>query len=101
MKVEIKSVNQFKEEINAPKVLVDFGAEWCGYCKMIAPVIDEVQAAHPELKVLTVDVDEVGALAQMFGVSSIPALLYIENGEVVRSGLGFMPKPKLESFLGF
>ena len=100
MEIEIQSVNQFNEEIKAPKVLVDFYATWCGPCKMVAPVIEQIANQHPELKVLKVDVDEVGALAMQYGVNSIPTMLYVEDGKVIRSRLGFAPKPVLEEFVG-
>ena len=101
MEIEIKSAAQFDKEIKGEKVLVDFYATWCGPCKMVAPVIAQVAGEHPELKVLKVDVDEVSDLAARYNVVSIPTMLYIEKGEVVRSRLGFAPKPQIEQFIGF
>ncbi len=100
MEIEIKSKNQFDEEKMADKVLVDLYATWCGPCKMIAPIVAEVAKEHPEIKVLRVDVDEVEEVAAKYGVSSIPTLLYLEKGELVRTQVGFMPKPSLLRFLG-
>lgn len=101
MKIEINSVEQFDKEIQSDKVLVDFYATWCGPCKMVAPIVDQIAGEHPELKVLKIDVDEVGDLAMRYNVNSIPTLLYIEKGAVVDSRLGFAPKPVLEKFCRF
>ena len=100
MIVHVKSVQQFDELLPKGEVLVDFFATWCGPCNMLSPVIEQVANEHPDLTVLKVDVDELGALAQRFGVASIPSLYYYVGGEVQNKALGFMPKPKLLAFLG-
>ncbi|MBP7876157.1 thioredoxin [Candidatus Woesebacteria bacterium] len=77
-------------------VLVDFFAEWCGPCKMIAPVIEELATEYEGKAVITkVDVDAEGPLAQRFGVMSIPTLLIFKNGQPVEKQIGFVPKTKL------
>ena len=101
MKIEITSPAQFDEEIKSGKVLVDFYATWCGPCKMVAPIIDQIASEHPELKVLKIDVDEVGELAMRYNINSIPTLYRFENGQAVSSRLGFAPKNALEQFLGY
>lgn len=100
MIIHIESVKQYDELLAKGEVLVDFFATWCGPCKMLSPVIEQVAAEHPELTVLKIDVDEVGALAQRYNVASIPTLLYVKDGEVKNQALGFMPKPRLLAFLG-
>lgn len=100
MIIHIESVKQYDELLSKGEVLVDFFATWCGPCKMLSPVIEQVAAEHPELTVLKIDVDEVGALAQRYNVASIPTLLYVKDGEVKNQALGFMPKPRLLAFLG-
>ena len=77
-------------------VLVDFWAEWCGPCKMIAPVIDELaQELQGKLKVAKVNVDEAQELAMQYSVMSIPTLLVFKKGEVVSQIVGAMGKPQL------
>ncbi|GMU86130.1 MAG: thioredoxin [Ignavibacteriales bacterium] len=77
-------------------VLVDFWAVWCGPCKMIAPVVEEIAGEYAgKLKVAKVDVDENPASGQKYGVRSIPTLLLFKNGKVVETIIGAMPKPKL------
>jgi len=77
-------------------VLVDFWAEWCGPCRMVSPILDEISAEHGEkLTIVKVNVDEEPALAQQYGITSIPALQVFQGGEVVKSLVGAKPKPQL------
>jgi len=79
-------------------VLVDFWAEWCGPCRMVAPVLEEVNAELGEkLKIVKVNVDEEGELAQRYGVMSIPTLIVFKDGEAVETSVGFQPKKDLIS----
>ncbi len=100
MEIEIQSLEQFKKETAEGKVLVDFYATWCGPCKMLAPIVEEVANAHPEIKVLRIDVDEVPEVAGLFGIQSIPTLIRFEDGKAVDTKLGYMPKANVERFLG-
>lgn len=78
-------------------VLVDFWAEWCMPCRMIAPLLEELAATYAgKLKVGTVNVDEQPDLANRFGIISIPALLVFKNGELVQQKLGAVPKHEIE-----
>ncbi len=89
--------------IRAPgKVLVDFWAEWCGPCRTIAPVLEELAEEHPDVRFVKVNVDEAPAVAQQFSVMNIPTLLAFEGGEVKHRVVGAMPKAKLvEELAGF
>ena len=80
-------------------VLVDFWASWCGPCRMIAPVLEEVAAERPDVKVCKVNVDEEQELAISYGVSSIPTLLVFKNGQVVNKSIGAVPKAKILQML--
>ena len=81
-------------------VLVDFWATWCGPCRMLSPIVDEVASEHPDVKVGKINVDEQPELAQQFGIMSIPTLLVFKNGEKVQESVGLIPKEKVEALLG-
>ncbi|SDO79335.1 thioredoxin [Selenomonas ruminantium] len=81
-------------------VLIDFWAEWCGPCRMLSPVIDEVAAENPSIKVGKVNVDEQQELAAQFGIMSIPTLLVFKNGQKVNESLGLIPKEQVEKLIG-
>ena len=100
MIVHVKNIQQYDELIAKGEVLVDFFATWCGPCNMLAPVLEQVAAEHPELTIAKIDVDELGELAQRYGVASIPTLLHFVDGKEKNKALGFMPKPRLLAFLG-
>ena len=81
------------------KVLLDFWATWCGPCKMIAPIVEEIAEENGDILVGKVNVDEEMALAIKFGISSIPTLLVLEGGTVVNKGVGYMPKESVLKLL--
>ncbi|MCL6628646.1 MAG: thioredoxin [Armatimonadetes bacterium] len=88
----------FDQEVikSAIPVLVDFWAEWCGPCKMIAPAVDAIAEEYSgKLKVLKVNVDKEPTLAGLYGVMSIPTLILFKNGEIVEQMTGAMPKQKI------
>lgn len=80
-------------------VLLDFFAEWCGPCRMVSPIVDEIANEHPEYLVGKINVDEEPELAQAFGVVSIPTLVVIKNGEVVSKSAGARPKAQILALL--
>ena len=80
-------------------VLVDFWATWCGPCRMLSPIVDEVASERPDVKVGKINVDEQPELAQQFGIMSIPTLLVFKNGEKVQESVGLIPKEKVEALL--
>lgn len=82
-------------------VLVDFWAEWCGPCKMIAPIVEEIAEEYEgKIKVAKLNIDEEMAIAVKYGIVSIPTILLFENGEIVKKSVGFAPKDELIAELG-
>lgn len=84
----------FQEEVlNSDKtVLIDFWASWCGPCRIMGPVVDEIAKERPDVKVGKVNVDDESELASAFGIMSIPTLVVMKDGKVVNSSVGVRPK---------
>ena len=80
-------------------VLIDFYADWCGPCRMVGPIVEEIAEEHPEYKICKVNVDEEAELAAQFGVMSIPSLFVLKNGEVVNHTMGAQPKARILELL--
>ena len=80
-------------------VLLDFYADWCGPCRMVGPIVEEIAAEHPEYVVGKVNVDEENALAAEFGVMSIPTLVVIKDGEIADTHIGLASKNKILAML--
>ena len=101
MIIHVNDLNEFNEKISQGRVLVDFFATWCGPCKMLAPILEDIDSKKEagDLLIVKVDVDEAPQIAMKFGIQSIPTLILFENGQVVKHTLGYMPKPQLLSFL--
>ena len=95
MKVIHLEREKFNDLINK-KVLVDFYAEWCGPCKMLAPELEKVDS---ELSVVKVNVDEFEDIAREYGVMSIPTLILFDNGKPIKQTVGFMDKKRIEEFI--
>jgi thioredoxin 1 len=93
----ITNVKEFNDVIQTSKekVIVDFYADWCGPCKMQAPVLDDFSKKQPESIILKVNVDHNMGVSAQFGVRSIPTILFIKNGEVVDKSVGAVPKAVL------
>ena len=95
------SQNNFQEEVLNSKVpvLLDFWAPWCGPCRMVVPIIDEIAGERSDIKVGKVNVDEQQELAGQFGVMSIPTLVVIKDGQVVNKAVGARSKKQILDLL--
>ena len=93
--------NNFNQEVlNSDKpVLMDFWAPWCGPCRMVAPLVEEIAKDRSDIKVVKINVDEEQELAMQFGVMSIPTLVVMKNGKIVNQVTGARPKAQILAML--
>ena len=93
--------NNFNQEVlNSDKpVLMDFWAPWCGPCRMVAPLVEEIAKERSDIKVVKINVDEEQELAMQFGVMSIPTLVVMKNGKIVNQVTGARPKAQILAML--
>ena len=101
MATTIITKDNFKAEVLDYKgtVLVDFWADWCGPCRMLSPIVDEVAAENPGIKVGKINVDEQQELSSQFGIMSIPTLLVFKDGKKINESIGLIPKEQIEKML--
>ena len=100
MSVFTVNKNNFEQVQNSDKtVLLDFYADWCGPCRMVSPLVDEIAAENPQYLVGKINVDSEPELAQAFGVLSIPTLVVMRNGRVANRTVGARPKAQILSML--
>ena len=97
--MEVITNVQFDEVISKGVVVIDFFANWCGPCKMLAPVLEEVASDRDELKVVKMDIDENMELAKTYGVMSVPTLMLFKDGNMISKKIGFMPKELITSWV--
>ena len=93
--------NNFQEEVmnSEKKVLLDFWAPWCGPCQMVLPLMDEIAAERSDIKVCKINVDENPELAKRFRVLSIPTLVVMNGGEILKRSTGYRPKEEILELL--
>ena len=97
--MEIKNKEEFQNIINSDYALVDFFATWCGPCKMLSPIIENIANSRDNIKVAKVDVDKHEDLAKTYGVTSIPTLILFKHGQVVATKVGFVAEPLLNEWI--
>ena len=98
MIIHLEDANKFEEEVKGELVLVDFYADWCGPCQMLAPELERL-SEELGVKVVKINVDEVSELARRFRIMSIPTLLLYKNGEQVKRQSAYMPFEQLKEFI--
>lgn len=93
--------NNFNEEVlrSDKPVLLDFWASWCGPCRMVGPILDEIAEEREDIKVCKINVDEEPELASEYGIMSIPSLMVMRNGEIVNRSVGAKPKAQILAML--
>ncbi len=98
--IKINKENFSSEVLNSNKpVLLDFYADWCGPCRMVAPIVAEIADERSDVKVGKINVDEEPELASQFSVMSIPMLAVVKDGKLINQAVGYRPKAEIESML--
>lgn len=98
--ISINKNNFNKIKNSEKKVLLDFYADWCGPCRMVSPIVDEIAEENPQYLVGKINVDDEPELAQAFGVASIPTLVVLKDGKIVNQAAGARPKAQILALLG-
>lgn len=99
--IEVNKDNFENEVINSDKkVLVDFNANWCGPCRMLRPILDEIASDEKDIKIVSINVDDNEELAKEYSVFSIPCLVLFESGKEISRKVGLIPKDEIENLIG-
>ena len=94
----LNNSNEFENEVKEGLVIVDFYADWCGPCQMLAPVLEDLEK-ETSIKIVKINVDEIPDLARQFRIMSIPTLMLFKDGKFVKKELGYMPIERLREFI--
>ena len=94
--------DSFEKEVlnNNIKVLADFNANWCGPCRMLKPIIEEIAENNDKIKIVSINIDDEEELAEKYEISSIPCLILFENGKEIKRNIGFISKEDIETLIG-
>lgn len=100
MIVYVKSAAEFDDVVKSGKVLVDFWAPWCGPCRMLGPVLEEIDASNDgSFTIAKVNVDDLGEIASRFSIYSIPTMILFKDGKAAATKVGYVPRGPLERFI--
>lgn len=97
--MKIVKESEFINEVKEGLVLVDFYADWCGPCKMLSPLLEQINTENDDVKVVKVNIDDARILAQYYQIQSIPTLVLLQDGEFINRMIGFNPKKKIEELI--
>lgn len=97
--MKIVKESEFINEVKDGLVLVDFYADWCGPCKMLSPVLEQINKENDDIKVVKVNIDDSRRIASYYQIQSIPTLVLLRDGEFINRIIGFNPKKKIEEFI--
>ena len=98
MIIHLEKADEFEKEVQGGLVLVDFYADWCGPCQMLAPNLEKL-AEESDITILKIDVDEFGEIAQKYRVMNIPTLMLFKEGKLVKREMGYMPLERLKALI--
>ena len=95
----VKTEEEFNDEILKDKVVVDFFSNWCGPCRMVSPILEEIANELENVNFIKVDIDELENLPKQFEVMSIPTIILFENGKLIKRNIGYIEKEELKKFI--
>lgn len=99
MIAKLKNEQELLDLIKKDKVLLDFNAVWCGPCKMMEPHLEKLDANYPDLKIISIDVDNFNEIAAKYNITSIPTFIYYQDGHIKFSHIGYLPYQQLERII--
>ncbi len=94
--MKIENIEKYNELMNKENAVIDFYAEWCGPCRMLGPIVEQLSNEHPEYNLYKLNIDEFADLAEKHNVQSVPTIIYFKNGSEVDRTTGFLPADSLQ-----